>query len=116
MANRRRGRHATVFAESINGVHDLNNFNGPMQRLGGVVLNDKYDIKFSPAAASTATATRFATKHKLRARTDEDINGDEINDVVLYDVDGNPVYINGFRLATYLLSPLPAAAQLPWEL
>ena len=39
---------------------------------------------------------RYATQHNLLLGPDEDINGDGINDVVLYKKDVTPVMINGY--------------------
>ena len=85
MAQRRRGgRQPLQFADSISGPHNIDDFSPPMKRLGKTVLSDKCDIRFSSAASNPTTAPRFAEKHKLRARVDQDINGDHIDDVVLF--------------------------------
>lgn len=99
MTQRRRGgRQPLQFADSISGPHSLDDFSPPMKRLGKTVLSDKCDIRFSSAASNPTTAPRFAEKHKLRARVDQDINNDQIDDVVLYNAAGEPVYINGYTL------------------
>lgn len=98
MPPRGRQRQEIDWTSVDNTEHHMENFSANHNKLADIVLNGKHDIRFSAPAASSYTAAAFAEKHKLRARTDEDINGDEINDVVLYDKDGNPVYINGFKL------------------
>ena len=94
----RRGKRPTTFTEPATGRNVMDSFNPPMKRLGQSVLNDKCDIRFSSRASNPTTAPRFAEKHKLQYKY-HDINDDQIDDVVLYDAKGEPVYINGYRLA-----------------
>ena len=75
----------------------LSTFPFPMQQIGDVVLNGKKDIKFHRGAENRVGAAKFARQHNLvLGPPDEDINGDKIPDVVLYDKNGNPVLINGY--------------------
>ena len=69
---------------------------GPIRAIGETVLNAKKDIKFHRTAENRAGAARYAEQHNLLLGPDEDINGDGINDVVLYKRDGTPVMINGY--------------------
>ena len=62
-----------------------------------LVLNKKKDIKFIPSAEDEQSAARYGKSHGLRLQT-EDINNDGINDIILYNKDGQPVIINGYRL------------------
>ena len=74
----------------------LYSFPAPMQQLGQVVLDAKKDIKFHRGAENRIGAAKFARQHNLTLGPVEDINGDGVNDVVLYDKNGNPVLINGY--------------------
>ena len=74
----------------------LNEFSGAIRDIGELVLNKKKDIKFHRSAENRTGAARYATQHNLLLGPDEDINGDGINDVVLYKKDGTPVMINGY--------------------
>lgn len=74
----------------------LEGFQGPIRAIGETVLNAKKDIKFHRTAENRAGAARYAEQHNLLLGPDEDINGDGINDVVLYKRDGTPVMINGY--------------------
>ena len=74
----------------------LNTFTGPMRDIGEVVLSNRKDIKFHRTAESRAGAAKFARNHNLILGPDEDINGDGINDVVLYNQKGEPVLIDGY--------------------
>ena len=92
--------------DSIDSPHTIDSFtNDSYKNLANMVLNDKYDIRYSSAAGRSSTAAAFAKKKRLKARTDEDINDDGVNDVILYNARGEPVYINGyhFRPSEFLL-------------
>ena len=91
---------------SIDADHTIESFqNKSYKDLAGIVLNDKYDIRYSAAAGTPSTAVAFAKKKRLKAKLDQDINQDGVDDIILYDVNGNPVYINGyhFRPSEFLL-------------
>ena len=70
-------------------------FSAEQRALGDLVLNNKKDIKFSSAAASIARAPAFARKKGLK-EVITDINEDHVDDIVLYNKQGQPVYINGY--------------------
>jgi hypothetical protein len=98
----RRGRQAEVIdwtpimsRDDRNALNNPQRFNPKYKKLGELVLNDKHDIRFSANAANTATADAFAAKRKLKAKV-ADINEDDVDDVVLYNKHGDPVYINGY--------------------
>ena len=91
---------------SIDADHTIESFqNQSYKDLAGIVLNDKYDIRYSAAAGTPSTAVAFAKKKRLKAILDQDINADGVDDIILYDVNGDPVYINGyhFRPSEFLL-------------
>ena len=90
-----RGRQQVVL-DRIQPGQRLNAFQGPIRAIGETVLNSKKDIKFHRTAENRAGATRYAQQHNLLLGPDEDINGDGVNDVVLYRKDGTPVMINGY--------------------
>ena len=98
-----RGRQQVVL-DRIQPGQRLNAFQGPIRAIGETVLNSKKDIKFHRTAENRAGATRYAQQHNLLLGPDEDINGDGINDVVLYKKDGTPVMINGY---TFTNSEMP---------
>ena len=74
----------------------LSRFDGPIRAIGETVLNHKKDIKFHRTAENRVGAQKYANQHNLLLGPEEDINGDGINDVVLYKKDGTPVMINGY--------------------
>ena len=74
----------------------LSAFPEPMHGIGDIVLNNKKDIKLHKSAETRTNAAKFARQHNLLLGPNEDINGDGINDVALYDKKGNPVLINGY--------------------
>lgn len=98
----RRGRQAEVIdwspivsRDDRNALNNPARFNPKYKKLGELVLNDKHEIRFSANAANAATADAFAAKRKLKAKV-ADINEDQVDDVVLYNKHGDPVYINGY--------------------
>ena len=81
------------------GYKPLLNYQDPqMKMLGELALNHKKDIKYSQNAAIYSQADKFAKNKGLILGPYEDINNDHRNDVILYDKDGNPRYINGYSL------------------
>lgn len=95
----RRAKYEDIpWAESIDRPHTIEGFrNNSYKNLAGLVLNDKYDIKYSAAAGTPSTAAAFAKKKRLKAKLDQDINNDGVDDIILYDANGDPVYINGYH-------------------
>ena len=75
----------------------LSTYPKDMKMLGGVVLNKKKDIKFSRNAAHPEGAERMAQRKGWTCQVD-DINNDHVDDIVLFDKRGHPVYINGYSL------------------
>ena len=98
-----RGRTKTVY-DRIQPGQRLDGFRGAIRDIGDIVLNEKKDIKFHRTAESREGAAKYATQHNLLLGPDEDINGDGVNDVVLYKKVGTPVMINGY---TFVNSELP---------
>ena len=82
--------------DEIPAGQQLSRFEGPIRAIGETVLNQKKDIKFHRTAENRVGAQKYANQHNLLLGPDEDINGDGINDVVLYKKDGTPVMINGY--------------------
>ena len=82
--------------DEIPAGQQLSRFDGPIRAIGETVLNHKKDIKFHRTAENRVGAQKYANQHNLLLGPDEDINGDGINDVVLYKKDGTPVMINGY--------------------
>lgn len=93
-----------VTLDAIPPGNDLNTFDEPLKSIGKVVLDRKKDIKFHRSAENRVGAQKYAAQHNLLLGPDEDINGDGINDVVLYKKDGTPVMINGY---TFVDSEMP---------
>ena len=91
-------RRVKIDPSSLSGKQ-LSSFSGPMRSIGDLVLNSKKDIKFHRSAENRAGAERYAKTNGLILGPDEDINGDGINDVVLYNNKGEPVLINGYGLS-----------------
>ena len=90
-----RGRQQVVL-DRIQPGQQLGRFEGPIRAIGEAVLTNKKDIKFHRTAENRTGAARYAQQHNLLLGPDEDINGDGVNDVVLYRKDGTPVMINGY--------------------
>lgn len=93
-----------VTLDAIPPGNNLNTFDEPLKSIGKVVLDRKKDIKFHRSAENRVGAQKYAAQHNLLLGPDEDINGDGINDVVLYKKDGTPVMINGY---TFVDSEMP---------
>jgi hypothetical protein len=55
-------------------------------------------VKFRAPAENRASAVDYAKRRNLVLGPDEDIDNDKLNDVVLYDYNGNPVVVNGYEL------------------
>ena len=68
------------------------------QKLTTITSYNGKDIKFRRSAESRDTALGYARRRNLILGPDEDVDGDQINDVVLYDYSGKPVVVNGYEL------------------
>lgn len=70
-----------------------------------IILNAKKDIKHHKMAETRPGAERYAKSHGLRVGPKgTDINDDRIEDIVLYNKEGKPVMINGYRFTPSELS------------
>lgn len=93
-----RGRRRPEPAASIRGRHRLAEFQPHIRQLGEIVLDGKKDIKFHRTCETSEGARKWGDKYGYVLRDDEDINGDQIDDIVLYTRTGEPVVINGYEL------------------
>ena len=78
--------------------HRIENFPEQYQKIAHIVNTLGNDIKFRRGAEHRISAQAYAKRRNLVLGPDEDIDGDQDNDVVLYDFNGNPVIINGYEL------------------
>ena len=78
--------------------HPMAQFPTEYQYLTQLTSSLGKDVKFRGAAEARSTALDYARRRNLVLGPDEDIDHDQVNDVVLYDYDGNPVIINGYEL------------------
>ena len=76
---------------------NLITYPGPMKMLGSVVLNTKKDIKFNRNLSHPAGARNYAQARQWHCQV-ADINNDGEDDIVLFDKNGKPVFINGYSL------------------
>ena len=82
-----RGKQAPVYTNAV--LDDLIN----------IILNAKKDIVKVNGLDDYETAANYAEKHGLRiSEESEDINHDGVDDVVLYNKQGRPVIVNGYKL------------------
>ena len=61
-----------------------------------IITNHKMELQKIPQCSAQATASLWAAKRGLRAR-EEDLNGDGIPEVVVYNKAGQPMIINGYK-------------------
>ena len=78
--------------------HNIDKFPEEYQQMNRLVNEFKKDIKFRRACENRDDARKYARSRNLILGPDEDIDGIEGNDIVLYDYKGNPVVINGYEL------------------
>ena len=69
------------------------------QSLIDVILTAKKDITRINGLDDYETAKEYAKKRNLRiAKEETDVNHDGVNDVILYNKQGKPVIVNGYKL------------------
>lgn len=78
--------------------HNVSQFPQDYQQLTQITSTLGKDVKFRRPAEYRASAMDYARRRNLVLGPDEDIDNDQINDVVLYDYQGNPVIVNGYEL------------------
>ena len=78
--------------------HNVSQFPQDYQQLTQITSTLGKDVKFRRPAEYRASAVDYARRRNLVLGPDEDIDNDQINDVVLYDYQGNPVIVNGYEL------------------
>ncbi len=78
--------------------HNVSQFPQDYQQLTQITSTLGKDVKFRRPAEYRPSALDYARRRNLVLGPDEDIDNDQINDVVLYDYQGNPVIVNGYEL------------------
>ena len=61
-----------------------------------MVVNHKMELQKIPQCSAITTAKEWAAKRKLRA-DEQDLDGDTVKEVVVYNRAGQPMIINGYR-------------------
>ena len=61
-----------------------------------MVVNHKMELQKIPQCSAITTAKEWAAKRKLRAG-EQDLDGDKVKEVVVYNRAGQPMIINGYR-------------------
>jgi hypothetical protein len=86
--------------ENLRGAHPQYNNKEIYDDLINILLNAKKDITRIEGLDDYVNATKYAQKHGYRiTNSEEDINHDGVNDIVLYDKKGNPIIVNGYKLS-----------------
>ena len=78
--------------------HPVTGFPQDYQQLVNITRALGKDVKFRAPAENRVSAVDYAKRRNLVLGPDEDIDNDHLNDVVLYDYNGNPVVVNGYEL------------------
>ena len=94
-----KGKVATTRLDKLRGKQTPVYTNAVLDDLINIILNAKKDIVKVNGLDDYQTAVEYAEKHGLRISEEtEDINHDGVDDVVLYNKQGRPVIVNGYKL------------------
>lgn len=80
--------------------HSMNDFPDAYKHLSHVTGFLGKDVKFHAPAECRDTALDYSRRRNLVLGPVEDVDGDQINDVVLYNWDGTPAIVNGYELTS----------------